>query len=84
MNLYYNRPAEELIFLTRSEHLTLHHNNRSDATLNKMSEARKGMKFSEEHKQKLSEAMKGKCLSAEHKRKISESVKLTLSKKYKK
>ena len=25
MNLYYNRPHEELIFLTRSEHMKLHH-----------------------------------------------------------
>lgn len=24
MNLYYNRPVEELIFLTRSEHVKLH------------------------------------------------------------
>ena len=24
MNLYYNRPAEELIFLTRAEHKKLH------------------------------------------------------------
>ena len=29
MNLYYNRPAEELIFLIRTEHSKLHANNRS-------------------------------------------------------
>jgi len=68
--IYYNRPASELIFLTKSEHSSLP---MSEETKRKMSEARKGNSwnkgkpgpnrgktFSEEHKRKLSEAKKGK------------------------
>lgn len=80
LDMYYNRPASELIFLTRSEHSSLH--KPSDNTKKKMSEAQKGEKnpnygkhFSEEHKKKLSEAKKGKHLSEEHKNKIGESKK---------
>lgn len=41
----------------------------------KISRAKKGIKFSKEHKMKLSKAKKGKKLPEEHKRKISESHK---------
>lgn len=46
MNLYYNRPANELIFLTASEHQSLHKTNRigwthSEDTKNKMSHPHK-------------------------------------------
>ena len=44
LGMYYNRPAEELIFMTSKEHTSLH---------------RKGKYFSEEHKLKLSENHKG-------------------------
>ena len=44
LGMYWHRPAEELIFLTTSEHNTLHH---------------KGKLISEEHKKKVSEASKG-------------------------
>ena len=57
---YYNRKACELIFLTPTEHKSLHN---------------KGKKFSDEHRKKLSEAKKGKFLSEEHRRKISEAKK---------
>ena len=68
LDMYYNRPADELIFLTIEEHTRIHkkgwHN--SEETRKKMSEAHKGekntmygKKFSEEHKKKLSEAHKG-------------------------
>ena len=69
LDMYYNRPAEELIFLTISEHTILHHKGKpkSEETKNKMREAKKGennpmygKRFSEEHKKKLSEAHKGK------------------------
>ena len=65
---YYNRPACELIFLTKSEHMKLHHLGKptwikgkhlSEETRKKMSEAKKGKHLSEEHKRKLSEAHKG-------------------------
>ena len=60
MNLYFNRPPEELIFLTLSEHITLH---------------KTGIKLSEEQRVKCANGMKGKKLSDETKRKISESNK---------
>ena len=66
---YYNRPACELIFLTKSEHMKLHHLDKplSEDTRRKLSEANKGkpswMKgkhHSEESRKKMSEANKGK------------------------
>lgn len=50
-NLYWNRPANELIFLTHKEHLRLH---------KKGLKPNLGKKWSEEHKRKISESMKGK------------------------
>ena len=71
---YYNRPANELIFLTKSEHNALHN------TLKFKGKKRKP--FSEEWKRNISLAlkgktpwMKGKHLSEEAKRKISEAKK---------
>ena len=58
--LYYNRPASELIFLTRQEHRALH------ATVHKVSE---------ETKKKISMAIKGKPKSEEMKKKLSETNK---------
>lgn len=45
--LYYGRPASELIFLRRSDHLKLHNTDR---------------KFTKEWRQKISEAVKGKLI----------------------
>ena len=68
LGLYYDRPPEELIFLTQSEHMRLHRigkpgamkdKHHSEETKRKMSEAHKGKPKSEEHKRKLSEAHKG-------------------------
>ena len=79
--LYYNQPADRLIFLPRSEHLRLHNKGRktSDETKHKISEAKKGKgigkKLSNETKRKLSEAHKGQRISEETKRKIAESKK---------
>lgn len=81
---YYNRPACELIFLTHSEHLRLHHlgKHHSEESRKKMSEARKGKPswnkgkhLSAETCQKLSEAHKGKHHSAETRKKIAEARK---------
>ena len=66
LNMYYHRPAEELIFLTTREH---------DAF-------KKGKHLSEEHKKKIGVALKGeknpmygKHLSEEHKKKMREALK---------
>lgn len=69
---YYHCPANELIFLTKSEHQRLHKKGKknpfyanpfygkhhSDESKRKISEAHKGMKFTEEHRRKISEARK--------------------------
>ena len=74
LGMYYDRPSEELIFLTITEHAKLHRKGKqhSEETKKKISEAREGKKrepFSEEWKRKLSEAHKGK----HWKRKLSET-----------
>lgn len=60
--LYYNRPAEELVFLTHKEHAILHGSSRSEETRRKISKALKGNQHG-----------KGKPKSEETKRKLSES-----------
>lgn len=67
LNMYYHRPAEELIFLPRSEHEAFRKGKpRSAETRNKLSAANKGEKnpmygkhLSEEHKKQISAANKG-------------------------
>ena len=62
LGIYYNRPADELIFLRKGEHRILHTKGKqkSEETKKKMSESQKGKHFSEEHKMKISESNKGK------------------------
>ena len=71
--LYYDRPPEELIFLTHEEHTRLHMDNITDKTRKKLSDALKGRNFTEEWKNKISEsktglknAMYGKCGELHH------------------
>ena len=64
-NLYYGRPASELVFMRHGEHRMLH---------NIGNTYMKGHKHSEESRQKNSLAHRGKQLSAEHRRKLSESL----------
>lgn len=74
MELYFERPASELILLTHAEHSSLHHKNKkcSENTKRKMSESHKGqipwnknksynkgIPKSEETKRKMSESQKG-------------------------
>lgn len=73
LNMYYNRPPEELIFLTRVEHGSLHRP--SEQTRRKMSVSRKRYYQSKNHRQKLSEAQKGRKQSEKTKQKISEKNK---------
>ena len=59
---YYNCSANELIFLTPSEHSRLHHKDMklSEETRRKISESNKGKKMSDISRRKISEAKKGK------------------------
>ena len=80
LGMYFHRPASELIFLTKSEHVFLHNKGKklSEETKNKMSESKKGTHLSEETKNKMSEAKKGKTrkpFSEDHKKNISYSMK---------
>ena len=85
MDMYYHRPANELIFLTKFEHLSLHHKGKivSKETRKKQSDsAKKRPPVSEETKQKLSDMRRGEKhwnygnhFSEESKKKMSESHK---------
>lgn len=83
--LYYHRPAEELIFLTRSEHMILHGKH---PRIRKVGELNSfyGKHHSEETKKRISKSRKGKCVgkdnfnygkakSEEVRKKISQSKK---------
>ena len=88
---YYNRPACELIFLTKSEHMRLHHLGKpswmkgkhfSEEARKKMSESKKGENnplfgkhHSAETRKKMSEAQINKPKSAETRKKLSEARK---------
>lgn len=80
LDMYYNRPYFELIFLTRAEHQRLHRKGMklSEETKNKLRALNKGeknhfygKKHSDETKAKISTAKKGKKLSAETKALLS-------------
>ena len=80
LDMYYNRPPEELIFLTKEEHVSLHNKGKhlSEEYKRKISKAHKGKKresFSEEWRRHMSESKKGIYLSEKHKKKISETKK---------
>lgn len=77
LDMYWDRPPEELIFLTRAEHVGLHNKGKklSEEYKRKISEANKGRKMSDEFRKRCSEHRKGKPRSEETKRKISEAKK---------
>lgn len=84
LDMYYDRPPEELIFLTPIEHTSLHKAGKpspnkgkhlSEETKAKLSAANKGHLVSEETRRKLSEASKGKHHSEETRKKMSETRK---------
>ena len=78
--LYFNRPASELIFLTRSEHRRLHLKGvpLSEDHKKAISDSKKGVPtgpMSEDHKKAISDSKKGVPLSEDHKKAISEAHK---------
>ena len=74
---YFNRPAEELVFLTKSEHTTLHKKNKqlNEQHKEKIAKSMKGIQFTKEHKHHISQSQKGNHRSEELKRKLSEYAK---------
>lgn len=68
-NLYFDRPANELIFMTSQEHNALHHIQPSYRA------ALKGKSKSQETRARISTAMKGKPKSQETRAKLSAAMK---------
>ena len=87
LGMYFDRPPEELIFMTELEHKHLHNagkpgtftgKHHSEEVKGRISESNKGKHRSEESRRRYSKAKKGKKFgpcSEEHKRKISEALK---------
>lgn len=75
LNMYYQRPYFELIFLKESEHKKLHNQSRSAEHIQKIIESNKHRIVSEETKQKIAASRTGKKLSEEQRLKISERQK---------
>ena len=71
---YYNRPACELIFVTKSEHTRLHKSGENNPNFGKLA-WNNGKHLSTEHRKNLSEALKGKYQSEEARKKLSEARK---------
>lgn len=94
MNMYYQRPASELLFVTRGEHNTIHGKGIkfSEESRKKISDSNKCRTISEETRKKMSDSrkgktgyFKGKTFSEDHRKKLSESHKgKTLSKETRK
>ena len=85
MGMYYNRPAFELIFMTKTDHMKMHAHVQpvSEESRAKMRAAklckpgvRKGMKLSEETKEKLRQVNLGKKHTDDTRAKISAANKL--------
>ena len=80
-NLYYDRPASELIFMKRSDHRALHNKyyKASEKTKKKIAKTMKEKWQNKEYAEHMSEVhksqegvWKGKHLSEEHRKKLSE------------
>ena len=81
LNMYYNRPASELIFLTESEHSSLHTKGKQSHRKGKQgywkgkTGPNKGKQFSAEIRNKMSEKAKGRLHTEETKKKMSKAKK---------
>lgn len=80
MGLYYNQPAERLMFVTRSQHKKLHFIS-GEETRKKMSASRKGKQpnkgkiLNDEWKKHLSESKKGRKMTEKQRKNISNALK---------
>lgn len=75
-NLYNNRPADELIFLTEEEHKRLHARNMNPISCKKISKTLTGIRRSSETREKMSLARRGRPpISEETRARLSESHK---------
>lgn len=84
LGLYYKRPASELIFIPRIEHIKLHNTGKhhSSETREKMSKSKKGRVLSDETRAKMSNAAKARYNSLEEREKASKRQKGKSQPKY--
>ena len=81
MNMYFKRPANELIFLTPSEHRRMHNMNMSDETRKRISDTLKGHSVTDESRLKMkmngghTSYWKGKKMPEEARKKMSDAKK---------
>lgn len=82
MGLYYNRPPEEFIFLTKHDHKSLHNSNLRQETRDKLSAASSGEKngmynktHTEEARKKIGQKSKNRYASEEKRKKLSQAQK---------
>ena len=81
MNMYFKRPANELIFLTPSEHRRMHNMNMTDETRKKISDTLKGHSVTDETRLKMkmngghTSYWKGKKMSEGARKKMSDAKK---------
>lgn len=78
LDMYYHRPATELIFLKGSEHQNLHCRGKRLSEEHKaiaVKNLRKNLQRTKEWKEKISNTLKGHAVSEETKKKISETCK---------
>ena len=84
-DLYFNRPADELIFLSRNEHNRIHRDHNPKSMINWIkagSDAVRGVNKTDEHKQKISDSLKEYFKSHDHWNKggtVSDEVKQKIS-----
>lgn len=78
LDMYYNRPSEELIFLTSAEHAALHHKGKKLSKEHKaiaIKNLNREFPRTKEWKEKISNTLKDHDVSDETKKKISEKNK---------
>lgn len=77
LGVYFDRPPEELIYLTVSEHTSIHSStrHRTEEQKQKISNTLKGHQVSADVRKKISNKLKGQYIPEEVRRKISNTMK---------